>query len=123
MLTKYEILTPGFEGITHFGEVDWPREPSFAQMRELIEPMIQSPEFQGKAYLEHVRVWHQGSYVSMFVDDSGTLKKLPVNEAATKIYHANMVSDATRRGYEEPNTSDWPKIHGPAVLFDRNVWA
>lgn len=114
MQTQYQII--GTDSIARLCEVDWPREPSFEQMKALIEPLIQTPCYS-TSYMEQVRVWHEGQYVSMFVDDMGALKKLPVNEAATLIYHANMLQE-----HPGADTSDWPKIHGPAVLFSRNVW-
>lgn len=118
MITSYQTI--GIDSIARTGSIDWPKEPSFEQMKALIEPLIQTPGYS-TAYIKHVRVWHENQYVSMFVDDMGALKKLPVNEAATLIYHANMVMQAREEG-EEADTSDWPKIHGPAVLFNRNVW-
>ena len=43
---------------------------------------------------------------------------LPVNEAATAVYHAASVA----RGETVDQPTPWPKIHGVAVLFDRNLW-
>lgn len=114
MHTAYQVI--GTDSVARLLSVDWPREPDFAQISELVNPLIQTPG-QSEAYFEHVRVWHMGAYTSMFVDDMSALKKLPVNEAATLIYHANM-----KRENPDADTNDWPKIHGPAVLFSRNVW-
>lgn len=116
MKTSYQVI--GIDSIARVNSVDWPRQPSFSQIKEIVEPLIQTPG-KSQAYIEHVRVWHEGQYVSMFVDDMGALKKLPVNEAATLIYHANLLE----HGDADADTSNWAKIHGPAVLFDRNVWA
>lgn len=115
MLTKYEII--GTDSIARVLECELPREPSFQELKAIVEPNIQT-EGKSQAYMEHVRVWHDNQYCSMFVDDMGALKRLPVNEAATLIYHANMFE-------HEPESFDAvnaPKIHGPAVLFYRNVW-
>lgn len=114
MKTKYKLIQ--VDGTITEGSVDWPKAPDFSQTKALVEPLIQTP---GKpyAYLEHVRVWELGSYVSMFVDDMGAVKELPINQKATVIYHANM--------YEHDPMSmpdGMPHIHGPAVLFSRNVW-
>ena len=116
MKTQYQVI--GTDGIIRTNEIDWPKEPSFTQMAELINPLLgDSPS--NEVYFEHVRVWHEGQYVSMYVDDSGPLKRLPVNKAATEIYHANLKFDL---GYLA-DTSKWPCIHGTAILFNRNVWA
>ncbi len=116
MRTEYEII--GVDSIARTGHIEWPREPGFTTIRDFVQPLIQS-EGYNTAYIEHVRVWHNGEYASMFVDDMGALRKLPVNEAATRIYHADMLEHQDANA----DTSDWPKIHGPAVLFHRNVWA
>lgn len=115
MQTKYELI--GVDSISRTNEIDWPREPSFTQIKSIVEPLIQS-EGSSQAYMEHVRVWFNGAYCSMFVDDSGQLKNLPVNEAATLIYEANL------REHDPALLASLPptKIHGPAVLFHRNVW-
>lgn len=115
MLTKYEII--GTDSIARVLEVDLPREPSFKQLNAIVAPHIQTPG-KSEAYMEHVRVWHEGQYMSMFVDDMGALKRLPVNLAATQIYWANM------REHDPENFDELtaPRIHGPAVLFHRNVW-
>jgi len=115
MQTKFEVL--GINGIASVHQIDLDPTPSFAQLSTIVNPFLQ---VKGKpeAFLEHVRVLYEGEYVSMFVDDMGALKKLPVNKAATHIYHANLLS----RSPAGIDTRDWPKIHGVAVLFDRNVW-
>lgn len=114
MQTQYQVI--GTDSIARTGEVDWPKEPGYTVIRDLVEPLIQTPGTP-EAYFEHVRVWYEGQYASMFVDDMGALKGLPINPAATKIYHANMFE-------HDPdfNPEDAPSIFGPAVLFSRNVW-
>jgi hypothetical protein len=67
--------------------------------------------------LERVRVFHDGAYTDMFVDDESIGKGLPVNEAATAIYRCNVLTHDKRAKAE-----DLPKIYGPAVLFSREVW-
>lgn len=118
MKTEYQII--GLNGIATLHKIEWPREPDFTVIRDLVEPLIQTP---GKphAYIEHVRVWHEGTYCSMFVDDMGQLKNLPINEAATAIYLAN-AKEHDPEVYQACLESG-TYIHGPAVLFTRNVWA
>ena len=116
MRTDYEII--GVDGIGTIGKLEWPREPDFVTLRDFVQPLIQTPG-KSEAYIEHVRVWHNGNYCSMFVDDMGALKKLPINEAATKIYNANLLEHDPKLAAE---LGEAP-IHGPAVLFLRNVWA
>lgn len=115
MKTKYKVIQ--IDGMVTEGSVDWPKAPDFAQIKALIEPLIQTP---GKpyAYLEHVRVWDKGSYVSMFVDDMGAIQGLPVNKLATVAYHANVLENSP----QDADLGNLPKVYGPAVLFSRNVW-
>lgn len=122
MQTTYQII--GTNGIIRMNEIDWPKEPSFQQMARLVNPLLQI-EGKPEAFSEHVRVWHEGQYVSMFVDDSGSVKRLPVNQAATEIYWANMMENdpSSPKTLEECKAAGWPAIHGTAILFNRNVWA
>ena len=115
MQTTFEVI--GVDGISRVHTIELEREPTFTKLADIVNPYLQA-EGKPEAFFEHIRVFHQGDYDSMFVDDMGALKKLPVNEAATLIYHANMLA------HECPgaDTSTWPKIHGVAVLFHRNVW-
>ena len=72
---------------------------------------------------EHVRVWHQGRYLDMFVDETGALEGLPVNERATAIYHANVLEhDPDGPDAQEIRNGDAPMIYGDAVLFLEPVW-
>lgn len=68
--------------------------------------------------VEHVRVWHEGKYLDMFVDETGVLDQLPLNTAATAVYRANWMA-------HEPNpgpVDELPIIAGDAVLFLEKVW-
>ena len=61
---------------------------------------------------------HDGERRDMFVEELGHVRKTgakPLNEAATKIYRNNMVSQGAR-------PEDLPTIVGDAVLFHRIVW-
>ena len=72
---------------------------------------------------EHVRVWHDGRYLDMFVDETGANDGLPVNPKATAIYHANVLHhDPNGRDALEIKAGRAPKIHGDAVLFLEPVW-
>jgi hypothetical protein len=120
METKIEVI--GVDGIARLITLDMPRQPGFGEISAIVNPYLQVPG-KSAAYMERVTVWHNGEYLDMFVDDMGAIKRLPVNEAATLIYHANMIAHAEH--FEHcltPDTSDWPKIHGVAVLFHRRVW-
>jgi hypothetical protein len=60
------------------------------------------------ATMDVTRVRYLGKLRPMAVDDEGMCKELPVNEEATKAYHANC----------KPGTV-WP-ICGPAVIFEHS---
>jgi hypothetical protein len=68
--------------------------------------------------MEHVRVWYDGKYRDMFVDELGHEKGLPRNENATGIYRANELVHAK----PPPKPEALPFIVGPAVLFAKSVW-
>lgn len=84
-----------------------------ARLKAIVQPVIGED-----ADWEHVNVWHNSQYLDMFVDEMGVLKKLPVNEKATKIYRANVQA-------HEPNPEPeehMPSVHGDVVLFLEKVW-
>jgi hypothetical protein len=113
MRTPYQVILPKDKFLSRETEnIDWPEDPGYELISALVYPIL-GPN----RYLEHVVVWFKDDYTDMFVDDSGSIHGLPVNEVATRIYHANM-----RRQNPNADTSDWPKIHGPAILFHRPVW-
>lgn len=93
------------------GEVDWPVEPGYFNIKNLVEPIL-----DGK-HLEHVTVFHEGQYTDMFVDETGQLDNLPVNPDATAIYRNNVLVHV-------PGTKpeDMPDIRGTAIVFSRKVW-
>jgi hypothetical protein len=111
MLTEYLIYRPGATEPEKC-EVDWPEAPKYEPLKALIEPLIGGG-------LEHVAVLFQGKRADMFVHEYGAgafgMKPLPVNAAATAIYHAASKAvghDVTRA----------PRIYGVAVVFRRRVW-
>lgn len=114
MLTAYTVLRP--DGTREEGSVDWPREPTFEQIKALVGPHLNGDP------LEHVTVLHQGQRTDMFVSEYGHLARagrgpLPRNDAATTTYRAAWLS--THPG---DNPESMPFIAGPAILFDRRVW-
>lgn len=90
-------------------------EPGFEALDALVRPLI------GGGDIEHVWVLAEGEDglepTSMFVDDSGHLKGLARNEAATLLYRR---AHMARHPSTDPETL--PCIVGVAVLFDRRVW-
>jgi hypothetical protein len=109
--TTYHILAADGSRATH--TVDWPHEPGYDRIKQLIEPLLDG------AHLEHVTVLHDGQRADMFVDKEGHCKDPPLsrNEAATAIYRA-----ATLRRAPKTNPESIPYVVGTAILFDRLVW-
>jgi hypothetical protein len=115
MKTGLQILRVGHERETR--EADLAAEPGFNELNRLILPLL-----EGAENMEHVSVLFDGWPADMFVDEEGAVPTrsrgpLPVNRAATEIYHA-----ASLRRDPNADTSEWPRIHGTAVLFARRVW-
>jgi hypothetical protein len=111
MTTKYQIIRT--DGTMTNEIIDWPREPGYDAIAELIRPLI------GGAHLEHVSVLHNGGRRDMFVDENGHAKNLPFNEKATAIYRHNWL---TQRPKTDPASLAW--IVGTAILFpDQIIWA
>lgn len=106
MKLTYHVYRPG-RPVEHCEHV-WDKK--FSSLKPMINKLVEGN-------LEHVAVLHEGRRADMFVEGDGA-GVLPVNEEATKIYHANSLS-------REPgaDTSGWPKIYGTAVLFDQIVWS
>lgn len=109
MKTEITVYSIGAEPVT--SSVDWPDDPGYQRIKDFVTPLLNGGD------LERVRVLHEGVYTDMFVDEDGIRKGLPINNAATPIYHANMLSRQA-----DADTSDWPKVHGTAILFHRQVW-
>lgn len=108
MQFSYTIYRPDGSHSDH--TIDWPAEPDYKQLEDLLNPLI------GCQWFEHVSVRHNGERRDMFVDETGALTGLPWNEAATAIYRANWLHD-------HPGTD--PKslaaIYGVAVLFPNQI--
>lgn len=101
----YHIYRPG-QPVEHAEKV-W--DGSFSEIRPTINELV-----DGR--LEHVAVLFNGRRADMFVEEHSA-GNMPVNDEATKIYHASSLS-------REPgaDTRDWPKVYGVAVVFDQIIW-
>lgn len=86
-------------------------EPSYDEIKAVVGPYLEDGR------MEHVSILFNGVRSDMFVDEDFNEKGLELNEEATKIYHASSLQREP-----EADTSDWPKIRGVAVVFDRRIW-
>lgn len=108
--TKYTVF-PAIGAPTEH-EIDWPYDPGYDRLKQLIEPLVKGP-------LEHVVVLHDDKRRDMFVNEQGHILKEPLqrNDKATEIYRA-----ATLRRSPNTKPESLPHIVGTAVLFHRLVW-
>ena len=115
--TKYKIILPS--GLVEHCSVQWPKEPDYPTIRDLVEPIVGEP-------MEHVTVLNPGfcgtaAQISgsdardMFVNENAYLQTFrpPVNRMATAIY-LRLTHIRGQDYYHE--------ILGTAVLFDRRIW-
>lgn len=101
------------DGTQASGECKMPAEGSrWRDLANVIRPLLDGADF------EHVRVFHEGEYRDMFVDEIGQLKGLPRNERATEIYRCNVLTHEI----PPPDPESLPDVVGSAVLFDKPVW-
>jgi hypothetical protein len=109
--TKYRVITE--VGMFADHEILMENKPVYAELSSLVEPHL------GGARLMWVRVLCPmlGKWTDMFVDEMGALKRLPRNDAATKIYRNSFLS---KRPNDDPEKL--PYIAGTAVVFLRPVW-
>ena len=115
MMTTFHIYRVGQERETR--EIEMAAEPGYVAIRDVVLPLL-----DGATDLEHVSVLFADRRADMFVDELGAIPlrergPLPVNRAATAIYHA-----AGLRRDPKANTSAWPRIHGTAIVFARRIW-
>lgn len=110
MKTDYTIFRT--DGTEEQGSIDWPVEPGYDRINKLVAPIIGV----GNAEWEHVSVLHNDAHHDMFVDETGQLKDLPLNEKATAIYRNFAV---TKRNIPADGL---PTIVGTAIFFHRRVW-
>jgi hypothetical protein len=103
--------------------VDLRKRPSYDELEMVMGPVFDSQRGGKPTHFEHVSVLWDGKPADMFVDENGAVHgmALPVNEEATKIYHAASIK---RDNLRAPSgiISGAPKIHGTAVIFNRRVW-
>lgn len=97
------------DGLEQTWEADTPPEPE--RLRKIVAGDI-----------EYVSVLYKEEYTYMVVNELGAIMDppLPVNVAATRIYHANNHARA-RRGDDMSSfgpSESWPKIHGVAVVLE-----
>lgn len=118
-MTRIRILRTDHPPIER--TVELPAEPGYAALKALIEPLLDGAHLERVAVLDDFDGGEAFKPVDMFVDETGALKRLPRNEAATTIYRrATMLG---RSGALVPRHPDQlPAIYGPAVLFERRVW-
>lgn len=109
---KMHIYIPG-QSMPNVVQVDLKDGPGLDALRKVIMPHL-----KGAEWMEHVAVEYNSKRRDMFVDETGALKGLPINEAATKIYQTYWLR--THPG-TIPNSIS--QIYGVAVLFpDNEVW-
>jgi hypothetical protein len=114
MKTDLLIYRPGVDEPESVS-VEMAEEPTYSQISDQITPILKTNR------IEHVAVLFNGKRADMFVDECGAIglrnrEPLPINEAATKIYHAA----SRRRGAD---MTDAAKIHGVAVVVaNRIIW-
>lgn len=116
MKTEYTIFRVG-DGAVERGEVDWPREPGYHKIRDLVEPILGDGE-----PMEHVSVLWQGKRADMFVSKYGHMAldsrpPLPRNDRATDIYRTKWMTQ-----HPDGDPESLLTITGTAILFHRIVW-
>jgi hypothetical protein len=109
--TTYRVFSEAGTFADH--EILMDEKPLYADLRSLVEPHLRG------ARPMHVRVLCPllGKWTDMFVDEMGALRRLPRNDAATKIYRNGFLS---KRPDDDPEKL--PYIAGTAVVFLRPIW-
>lgn len=115
METKIKIIRPEMAHETR--DLDMPREPGYAALRQLLAPLLDKGPLERVAVLADFDGGDNFEPTDMFVDENGHLKSLPRNEDATAIYRR-----AALLRHPEIDPESIPFIVGPAVLFSRRVW-
>jgi hypothetical protein len=113
MQTEWTILRPGEPSEKVTGNL--PEVPGFSRLSNICRPLVGGD-------IERVRVWYDSQYLDMFVNEQGALLGLPVNHAATEIYHANIRTHFPAEYARQLKAGTLPPIAGCAVLFCRAVW-
>jgi hypothetical protein len=114
MKTEVQVIPPEGEITVH--ELDWPKEPSYEQLCEVMK-LANIP----RGYLEHVNVWlkDEKRYTDMIVHESGRLEGHPHNPRASELYWAN--AEAHQNATREEMKAQGYDIVGTALLFNRRV--
>jgi hypothetical protein len=113
--TKFLIMRP--EEPNEGGTAELPRRPTYDEIAAVVRPLL------GCEWFEHVNCLADFAgglnfrRADMFVDETGVLKGLPRNGAATAIYRRNAL---LHQGVSDPESLPW--IAGVAILFERRVW-
>lgn len=111
-LVKYTILH--LNGTETNGEMDADHRVMLPNLRALWEEVSPGTKF------ERVRVFWPRVYIDLFVDETGMMKQLPVNYKATRMYRNNVIVHEKITNPEE--IQDMPRIHGVAILFEKQIW-
>jgi hypothetical protein len=86
-------------------------ESDHASLDRLLRPILDGADF------EHVLVSWNGTPSDMFVGEESSLRDLPMNHKATRIYRARQLER-----YPRLHPDCLPAIHGVAVLFEEIIW-
>ena len=111
MKTEFLIYRPGVM-LPEIQTLDIPEEPTYEEIRRIMCWWLGDIT----AEVERVNVLFRNARHDMFVDERGMLKGLPVNDAATLIYHE---ASRAARGRTGPNMN---QIHGVAIISLRRIW-
>lgn len=115
MSTEYLIMRA--HGPSEKRLIDWPRQPGYDRVRELIEPLLDGASLEQVSCLADFQGGSNYQPSDMFVDDRGRDKRLLRNEPATVIYRR---ASLLRMQSRDPESL--PAIHGTAILFNRRIW-
>jgi hypothetical protein len=115
MVTRYRIMRP--DGTNELREVDWPSHPNYERIRDLVAPLIDNGSIECVHCLADFEGGTNYQRSDMIVDENFLERRLPRNEAATKIYRRAAMLRMPGREAET-----LPPICGTALLFDRIIW-
>ncbi len=115
METKIRIIRPGQED--EIREIDLPNNPGYDVLEKTIRPILDGHDLEHVSVLADFLDGTDYRRADMFVDETGSLRGLPMNEAATVIYRR-----AWMMRYPRSNPAELPYIYGTAVIFNRIVW-
>jgi len=105
---RVEKLTADFKGKGDRGRLD--------DIRRVFERHLPGCE------MEHVSIWSGDTYLDMFIDEIGKLKRAPFNEQATLMYWANMREHEPLTFQVLVERNELDVIAGDAIVFEEKVW-